>query len=146
MTSYEIHQTWTNFLTSVTFKLCISESIATGLLLYLVYSDEDKWFNDQDLITQVFIALIMFTIISPFVRILEPRKQMVRAFSIWKIKKWNSTKFISQAEANLSFEHIQFEIQRSYTDVTKIIFLCLFYAPLFPLSFLFAFVCTSLRY
>ena len=40
MTSYEIHETWTKFLSSVILKLTISGSIATGFLIYLIYDDE----------------------------------------------------------------------------------------------------------
>jgi hypothetical protein len=72
LSSYEMHETYTNYHLSVSLKLTITRFINTGLIPLAVHYDTSDWFNTSGLSTDIIFITLAISFIAPLIDVFEP--------------------------------------------------------------------------
>jgi len=85
LSSYEVHETITNYNLSVALKLTVTRFINTGIIPLACHIDPENWFTTSGLSTDIFFIVCATAFLSPLIDVFEPVWLMNR-FIIWKEK------------------------------------------------------------
>lgn len=103
LSSYEVHETYTNYNLSVALKLTFTRFINTGLIPLAVHFDSEDWFNTSGLATDIFVISIAIAFFSPIIDLLEPMWLLNKIIRCREKRKGKDCK-LSQEALNKLYE------------------------------------------
>jgi len=132
LSSYEVHETYTNYNLTVALKLTITRFINTGIIPLAVHIQPKDWFNTSGLSTDIFFIIFATAFLSPLIDVFEPG-WIFNKFIIWKERKKGEDSRLSQAQLNKLHEAPSIDLPQSYCDTYLLLMITLFYATLIPI-------------
>ncbi len=134
--SLEIHKNETSKQNSIMTKLCIVRFFNTAILTFLVTPADSVL--ESDLVTSVQAILIMDLWLPAFTRLLDVYNIAMR-YGLGKMAP-------DQPSLNVLFGGTYWRLAERYTDISKTLFLCLFYASIVPSGYAIVAVCFLITY
>ena len=134
--SLEVHKNETSKQNSIMTKLCIVRFFNTAILTFLVTPADSVL--ESDLVTSVQAILIMDLWLPAFSRLLDVYNLAMR-YGLGKTAE-------SQQSLNVYFSGTYWRLAERYTDISKTLFLCLFYAAIVPSGYAIVAVCFLVTY
>ena len=134
--SFEKHSTYSTYNLSVLNKLVIFMFCNSVLIHIAVYNNHfDDWFCEGGLTYAIFWVQVMNAGIGPVVYFLSPPNffKMLKRRSIIKSDQKGDLQ-LSQLDANMAFEATEPDLADRFANMTKTLFLSLFYAPIVPIG------------
>jgi len=135
----ETHKSETEKQTSMYMKIVLFRWTTTAILYFLVtpfYDTLDG--TNEGLIVKIEYLFISDIIVSNLYALVDPVGHIQRHYSAPRAK--------TQDAMNILFEGLPYELAERYSDMTKILFLCLFYSSIFPFSFFMCAISLTLKY
>jgi hypothetical protein len=85
LSSYEVHETYTDYNLSVALKLTFTRFINTGIIPLVVHYNKEDWFKTSGLATDIFVISIAIAFFAPLIDIFEPM-WLINGIIKWKEK------------------------------------------------------------
>jgi hypothetical protein len=132
LSSYEVHETYTNYNLSVALKLTFTRFINTGLIPLAVHFDSEDWFNTSGLATDIFVISIAIAFFSPIIDLLEPMWLLNKIIRCREKRKGKDCK-LSQEALNKLYEAPPIDMAQWYCDTYLLLTVSFFYISLVPI-------------
>jgi len=140
MTSYmETHKSESSKQASLYFKIVLFRWVTTSFVIFFITPFTDILSTGKEgIIPQVCALFISDMTLTNLVQLLDPVGHLKRHFLAPRAK--------TQDAMNILFQGTEYELAERYTDMTKILLLCLFYSSIFPASFFMCALSLFLKY
>uniref|UniRef100_A0A7S4APN5 CSC1/OSCA1-like cytosolic domain-containing protein n=1 Tax=Pseudo-nitzschia australis TaxID=44445 RepID=A0A7S4APN5_9STRA len=140
MTNFmESHQSESSKQASLYFKIVLFRWVTTAIVIFVITPFTDTLTaGKQGVIAQVYALFISDMSLTNLVAVLDPVGHFQRHFLAPRAK--------TQDCMDILFQGNQYELAERYTDMTKILLLCLFFCSIFPSSFFICAISLTLKY
>jgi len=136
--SYESFPKEGNSERSLYFRIAIARWVNTVLVYFVITPFVETIYGEESLVVLVSSLFLSEMIQNPLMVIFDP-------FNFY-YKHIAGPRALSQAEMNSFFRGAKFSLAERYTSLTKILFLCFFYATILPASYLFCSITLCITY
>ena len=127
---FERHHTEGSFQTSLYLKITLFRWVNTALLTKLLTPFVETISNrDEDVIRQISGIMWSELFLVPFLRLVDISSNFKKHILAPRSR--------TQEEMNMNFQGTPYNLGERYTDLTKVMFVCFFYASLMPTTFFF---------
>ena len=124
LTEFEAHSAEGGKQRSLYFKIALFRWVNTAVVISIITPFTDTLKNDQGLINQVFALFFAEIVTTNAIQLADPFGHLQRHFLAPRAK--------TQDAMNLAMQGQPFELAERYTNMTKILFLALWYCAIFP--------------
>lgn len=109
LSSYEVHETYTNYNLSVAIKLTFTRFINTGIIPFAVHIKPEDWFTTSGLTMDILFIIMATAFLSPLIDLFDP-VWVMNKFIIWKEKRKGEKCKLTQAQLNKLYEAPPFDL------------------------------------
>jgi hypothetical protein len=135
----ETHKSETDKQTSMYMKIVLFRWTTTAIIYFIVTPFYDTLDGEKEgIIFRIEYLFISDIIVTNLIALIDPVGHVQRHYLAPRAK--------TQDAMNIMFEGLPYELAERYSDMTKILFLCLFYSSIFPFSFFMCAISLSLKY
>jgi len=135
----ETHKSETEKQTSMYMIIALFRWTTTAIIYFLVTPFYDTLDGaNEGLIFKIEYLFVSDIIVSNLYALVDPIGHIQRHYSAPRAK--------TQDAMNILFEGLPYELAERYSDMTKILFLCMFYSSIFPFSFFMCAISLTLKY
>jgi len=137
--TFESHESYGNEQTSIYIKITLFKWVNTAILFW-IFTDFTKTLSPDkdDLLNKVAAIFVIELLVSPLLRVVDIVGQIKKHILAPRAK--------TQLSLNLYFQGAAVQLSERYTDQTKMLFLCLVYAPIFPSAYFIGGVSMFIQY
>ncbi|CAD7956405.1 unnamed protein product [Amoebophrya sp. A120] len=143
LTQFEYHETKTSEDGSTTKKMTVAMVINTAIIQFIVYRDDEHWFRDGGLVTQMMFMVLTHAVIMPWFGMIDIGFKM-KQYAANRID-WEKTK-LPQEKINGMYTPSELDLPRRYAISLKIFLTALLCLPLFPWAMPFCVLGLMLQY
>ncbi|KAL3940561.1 MAG: hypothetical protein SGBAC_004917 [Bacillariaceae sp.] len=138
LTNSEPHPSESDFQTSLYFKISFFRWVNTAIVITIVTPFTDTLLGDGGLITKVYQQFFSEIVVSTALQLADVMGHVNRHIL--------APRATCQDAMNLLFKGTQWNLAERYTDMTKILFLCVWYCSIFPGAYWMCAVSLFLKY
>jgi len=135
----ETHQSESQLQASLYYKIVLFRWVSTALIFFTIIPFTDTIsFGKNGLITRVYLQYFSDITLSNVLQLLDIGGNLKRHFLAPRAK--------TQDAMNILFQGTEYELAERYTDMTKILFLSVFYCAIFPMTFFLCAISLTFKY
>ncbi|CAJ1934872.1 unnamed protein product [Cylindrotheca closterium] len=138
LTNSEPHPSESDFQTSLYFKISFFRWVNTAIVITIVTPFTNTLLGEGGLITKVYQQFFSEIVVSTALQLTDIMGHVNRHIM--------APRATCQDAMNLLFKGTQWSLAERYTDMTKILFLCVWYCSIFPGAYLMCAVSLFLKY
>ena len=131
LSAKERDETYTNFNTSMYYKLYIAMFLNTAIIPLVTKLNKDEWFGVGGLVVDIYLNVILANFITPIFYYFN-FGMLIRKLRVLNAQKKGDQCTWTQRKANKLYEYGNFDIAKSYADYFMIMCTTVFYTPLMP--------------
>jgi len=127
LTGFEAHPSEGQKQTSLYFKIAVFRWVSTAVIFQIITPFTRSLMDEGGLITQVYALFFADIVTTNALQLADVMGHLKRHIL--------APRAATQDAMNLNFQGTEYELAERYTDMTKILFLCLWYCSIYPGSF-----------
>jgi hypothetical protein len=138
LTQFEGHETEAAMQTSMYLKICLFRWVNTAVVITIITPFTSTLVVENGLINQIYALFFTEIFTMNVIQMIDPWGHVMRHFLAPRSK--------TQDEMNVNMKGLEVEVAERYTNLTKILFLALWYSAIYPAGFFMASVALLINY